>query len=199
VDKELKQLVIRDVSLVHNHSGFITALPEGVLHNDNPLTALGLEAKPLQEDIVMGSGKKRKLRDKTQTKAKKRRKTEVPSEYETGTVDMQTHPSTEDLSMATQKQEVDAGGERSQPLISIGDGFYDFESLTAKVVSIQNLTGVVFSIHDSQLVTTANRTNTGKKHKALLDEKFKYRYVKWNCKHFGSVRTTSRGLRPNQK
>jgi hypothetical protein len=87
-----------------------------------------------------------------------------------------------------------------EPLLSVGDTFDDYVSLLAKVKTIQRSSGAVFTVQDSQTVAHVNKqTATRNQRVEQLDEKLKYKYVKWGCKQSGKIRTTGKGERPHQR
>jgi hypothetical protein len=87
-----------------------------------------------------------------------------------------------------------------EPILSVGDSFVDFDSLFDKVNAIQRSTGAIFIKRDSQSIAAVNKQSANRKQRTdPLDEKLKYRYIKWGCKQFGKLRVSGKGERPNQR
>ncbi|CAI9732081.1 Hypothetical predicted protein [Octopus vulgaris] len=103
----------------------------------------------------------------------------------------------EDLLVSKALIEIGAN-EACRDLLNAGDEFEDFSALSSAIAAVCKLTNAVFTIHDCQTIAKANRSRCVKVEP--LDEKFKYKYVKYVCKQFGySRRRTVPGIRPNQK
>ncbi|GAB1601753.1 hypothetical protein Ahia01_000453700 [Argonauta hians] len=103
----------------------------------------------------------------------------------------------EDLLVSKALIEIGAN-EACRDLLNAGDEFEDFSALTSAIAAVSKLTNAVFTIYDCQTIAKANRSRCVKVEP--LDEKFKYKYVKYVCKQFGhSRRRTVPGIRPNQK
>ncbi|CAE1234312.1 uraH [Acanthosepion pharaonis] len=103
------------------------------------------------------------------------------------------------LAEAASKTLIEIGAnEACRSLLNAGDEFNDFGELSGAIAAVCKLTDAVFTIHDCQTITKANRSRCVKVEP--LDEKFKYKYVKYVCKQFGcSRRRNVPGIRPNQK
>jgi hypothetical protein len=86
-------------------------------------------------------------------------------------------------------------------VLTVGETIVDFNTLATRVETIQRLSGAIFSIRDSQTVNRVNKLSaaSSKQRFEPLDERFKYKYVKWGCKQSGKIRTTGKGERPHQR
>ncbi|CAI9732080.1 DDB_G0292252 [Octopus vulgaris] len=113
------------------------------------------------------------------------------------TVNSSSDKISEDLLVSKALIEIGAN-EACRDLLNAGDEFEDFSALSSAIAAVCKLTNAVFTIHDCQTIAKANRSRCVKVEP--LDEKFKYKYVKYVCKQFGySRRRTVPGIRPNQK
>ena len=81
--------------------------------------------------------------------------------------------------------------------IQIGDEFDTFVNFKAHLDQYSKEKNVQFCIADSCTVESAN-TKLSQNAKQF-DARFKYRYVRFRCKHGGKLRTSSKGIRPNQR
>ena len=79
-----------------------------------------------------------------------------------------------------------------------GDVFDSFDSLKEKIKEIEEYTNAVFVIDSSKTIDSANRVI--KDEQRLYNPIFKYRFIRFACKHYGNARTsTGPGRqRPNQ-
>ncbi|RWS21704.1 hypothetical protein B4U80_01033 [Leptotrombidium deliense] len=86
--------------------------------------------------------------------------------------------------------------------------FDDWQDFVAAVDEFQKATNIKLTITTSKKLGSSERQKKRAKHEGVLitvadeeqaKERFEYKYLKLTCKHYGGYRSTSRGIRPNQK
>ena len=76
-----------------------------------------------------------------------------------------------------------------------GNTFDGYKSLEKKIKQYEDENFVKLSIKNCTIIQYANR----KIKKCKFDDKHRYSYIKYVCKHFGEYATQSKGARPNQR
>ena len=78
-----------------------------------------------------------------------------------------------------------------------GEEFSNFVDLKDKLTRYEAKHRVQWFIRDSKIVKAANKSLTESAEK--YPEKFVYRFMCWQCKQSGDIRTTGAGSRPKQR
>ena len=81
--------------------------------------------------------------------------------------------------------------------MEVGQEFHSYEDFESAFKRICNANNWTFVKHDSKSVKVANKEL--KSDSQPYSAKFRYRYVRFRCKHGGSIRKRGKGLRPNQR
>jgi len=80
--------------------------------------------------------------------------------------------------------------------LKVGARYSCFEDFQVAFAKFCRDTNSIFTVFNSKSIDTENR---GRLPNKKFPSELKYRFIKYTCKHYGSNRSKSRGLRPNQR
>lgn len=85
-------------------------------------------------------------------------------------------------------------------LLYVDKEFLTFDELQKAIQTYEKETNTVLKIVDCRTVNAANkRLQLSTNDIQSYDDKFKYSYIKYACKHYGDYQARGKGTRPNQR